>query len=93
MCAGQCICTEWNFPGVHFQRGECYLSNQPECSSGKVMSINMQKNGQKLSFVGPTFYLQCNSFYYRRSSIKTPQGAYLFSTHLRGGLIEAGGLF
>ena len=52
MCAGQCICTEWNLPGVHFQRGECYLPNQPECSSGKIISINMQKMEKKLSFVG-----------------------------------------
>ena len=32
---------------------------------------------------------------YRKSSIKPPQegGAYLFQTHLTGGLIEMGGLF
>ena len=48
---------------------------------------------KKLSLLGPTSYLQYNSFYYRRSSIKTSQGAYLFSTHLKGGgVIEMGGL-
>ena len=55
MCAGQCICTEWNLPGVCFQRGECYLPNQPECSSGKVMSINLQKTGEKIIFCWDLF--------------------------------------
>ena len=30
---------------------------------------------------------------YRKSPIKRPPGAYLFHAHLRGGLIETGGLF
>ena len=30
---------------------------------------------------------------FRKSSIKPPPEAYLFQTHLRGGLIETGGLF
>ena len=30
---------------------------------------------------------------YRKSSIKSPGGAYLFQAHLRGGLIETGSLF
>ena len=30
---------------------------------------------------------------YRKSSIKPPRVAYLFQAHLRGGLIETGGLF
>ena len=97
MCAGQCICTEWNLPGVHFQRGECYLPNQPECSSGKGMSINLQKNGEKIIFCWDLL-LTCNIIVFITIDPllrpPPPQGAYLYSMHLRGGgVIEMGGLF
>jgi len=49
----------------------------------------MEKN---YLLLGPTSYLQCNSFYYHRSSIKTPQGwLFIFNT-FDGGLILEGGL-
>ena len=89
MCAGQCICTEWNLPGVHFQRGECYLPNQPECSSGKVMSINLQKNGEKIIFCWD-LRLTCNIIVFITIDplLRPPRGAYSFSTHLSGGGTE-----
>ena len=54
----------------------------------------MQKNGGKnYLLLGPTSYLQYNSFYYGRSSIKTPQGSLFVLNTFEGSLIEMGGLF
>ena len=39
MCAGQCICAEWNLPGIYFQRGECYLQDKPKYPSGNKLQF------------------------------------------------------
>ena len=49
----------------------------------------MEKN--YLQF-GPTSYLQYNSFYYCRSSIKTPQGSLFIFNTFEGALNKDGGL-
>ena len=41
---------------------------------------------------GPTSYLQYNSFYYCRSSIKTPQGSLFIFNTFEGALNRNGGL-